>query len=101
MVDDPHHQSTTAPAAVARKQALRPSTAATPAENSISTLHSADTAARLHAELSVQVRSFAEELDVPVTFVKTFGDPHTVLRDSADRGARGALTPLRDLAWWH
>ncbi|MCR3749893.1 universal stress protein [Lentzea californiensis] len=41
--------------------------------------------ARLHAELSDQVRSFAEELDVPVTFVKTFGDPYTVLRDSADQ----------------
>jgi nucleotide-binding universal stress UspA family protein len=44
-----------------------------------------EAAARLHAELSAQVRSFAEELDVPVTFVKTFGDPYTVLRDSADQ----------------
>ena len=41
--------------------------------------------AHLHAELSDQVRSFAEELDLPVTFVKAFGDPYTVLRDSADR----------------
>lgn len=41
--------------------------------------------AHLHAELSDQIRSFAEELDVPVTFVKTFGDPYTTLRDSADR----------------
>lgn len=41
--------------------------------------------ARLHAELADQVRSFAEELDVPVTFLKAFGDPVTVLRDSADR----------------
>ncbi|MEV6710758.1 universal stress protein [Lentzea sp. NPDC051208] len=41
--------------------------------------------ARLHAELSDQVRSLAEELDVPVTFAKAFGDPYTVLRDSADQ----------------
>lgn len=41
--------------------------------------------AHLHAELSGQIRSAAEELDVPVTFVKTFGDPYTTLRDSADR----------------
>ncbi|MCG8922563.1 universal stress protein [Lentzea sp. CC55] len=41
--------------------------------------------ARLHAELSDQTRCAAEELDVPVTFVKAFGDPFTVLRDSADR----------------
>jgi nucleotide-binding universal stress UspA family protein len=40
---------------------------------------------RLHAELSDQIRSAAEELEVPVTFVKTFGDPYTTLRDSADR----------------
>ncbi|GGU50616.1 universal stress protein [Lentzea flava] len=41
--------------------------------------------ARLHAELREQARSAAEELDVPVTFVKTFGDPYTTLRDAADR----------------
>jgi len=41
--------------------------------------------ARLHAELSGQLRAAAEELGVPVTFVKTFGDPYTILRDSADR----------------
>ncbi|MGW6928995.1 universal stress protein [Lentzea sp. NPDC054927] len=40
---------------------------------------------RLHAELRDQIRSAAEELDVPVTFVKTFGDPYTTLRDSADQ----------------
>ncbi|WP_434443493.1 universal stress protein [Lentzea sp. E54] len=39
----------------------------------------------LHAELSDQARSAAEELEVPVTFVKAFGDPYTVLRDSADQ----------------
>ncbi|MET9230291.1 universal stress protein [Lentzea sp. NPDC003310] len=44
-----------------------------------------EAAARLHEELSSQVRSFAEELDVPVTFVKAFGDPVTVLRESADQ----------------
>lgn len=41
--------------------------------------------ARLHAELSDHIRSAAEELDVPVTFVKTFGDPYTTLRGSADQ----------------
>ncbi|MEU7474891.1 universal stress protein [Lentzea sp. NPDC042327] len=41
--------------------------------------------AGLYAELRGQVRAAAEELDVPVTFVKTFGDPFTTLRDCADR----------------
>ena len=41
--------------------------------------------AHLHAELRDQVSQLAEELDVPVTFVKAFGDPLTVLRDSADQ----------------
>ncbi len=41
--------------------------------------------ARLHTELRAQIRSAAEELDVPVTFVKTFGDPYTVLKESADQ----------------
>lgn len=41
--------------------------------------------AHLYAELRDQVRQFAEELDVPVTFVKAYGDPLTVLRDSADQ----------------
>ena len=41
--------------------------------------------ASLHAELRAQMRASAEELDVPVTFVKTFGDPYTTLRDAADR----------------
>ncbi|MFD5830625.1 universal stress protein [Lentzea sp. NPDC060358] len=41
--------------------------------------------AKLHAELAGQIRSAAEELNVPVTFVKTFGDPVTLLRDSADQ----------------
>lgn len=39
----------------------------------------------LHAELREQMRAAAEELDVPVTFLKTFGDPYTTLRDAADR----------------
>jgi nucleotide-binding universal stress UspA family protein len=41
--------------------------------------------AHLHTELRAQIRSFAEELDVPVTFVKAFGDPYTVLKESADQ----------------
>ncbi|SES21926.1 Nucleotide-binding universal stress protein, UspA family [Lentzea xinjiangensis] len=44
-----------------------------------------ETAAHLHAELSDQIRATAEELDVPVTFVKAFGDSFTTLRDAADR----------------
>jgi len=44
-----------------------------------------EAAARLHTELRAQIQSFAEELDVPVTFVKAFGDPYTVLKESADR----------------
>lgn len=41
--------------------------------------------ARLYTELRAQIQSAAEELDVPVTFVKTFGDPYTVLKESADQ----------------
>ncbi|MET9631940.1 universal stress protein [Lentzea sp. NPDC006480] len=41
--------------------------------------------AKLYAELRKQIQDAAEELDVPVTFVKTFGDPCTTLRDAADR----------------
>ncbi|HEX8866377.1 MAG TPA: universal stress protein [Lentzea sp.] len=41
--------------------------------------------ARLYGELRAQIQSFADELDVPVTFVKTFGDPYTVLKESADQ----------------
>lgn len=39
----------------------------------------------LYAELREQIRAAAEELAVPVTFLKTFGDPYTTLRDAADR----------------
>lgn len=41
--------------------------------------------ANLCAELREQMRSAAEELEVPVTFVKSFGDPYTTLREAADR----------------
>lgn len=44
-----------------------------------------DAIVKLHAELREQIRSGAEELAVPVTFLKTFGDPYTTLRDAADR----------------
>jgi nucleotide-binding universal stress UspA family protein len=44
-----------------------------------------DAIVKLHAELREQMRSAAEELAVPVTFLKTFGDPYTTLRDAADR----------------
>ena len=39
----------------------------------------------LHAELSGQIRGAAEELGVPVTFLKAYGDPYTTLREAADR----------------
>ncbi|SDG56953.1 Nucleotide-binding universal stress protein, UspA family [Lentzea fradiae] len=51
----------------------------------VASVHEHEATARLHAELSAHARSTAEELDVPVTFVKTFGDPVTVLREAADR----------------
>lgn len=44
-----------------------------------------DAMVQLHAELREQVRSGAEELGVPVTFVKTYGDPYIALRDAADQ----------------
>jgi len=44
-----------------------------------------DATVKLYAELRDQIRSAAEELAVPVTFLKTFGDPYTTLRDAADR----------------
>jgi nucleotide-binding universal stress UspA family protein len=39
---------------------------------------------QLRAELSGEIRSAAEELGVPVTFMAIHGDPATVLRDAAD-----------------
>jgi nucleotide-binding universal stress UspA family protein len=39
---------------------------------------------QLCAELSAEIRSAAEELSVPVTFVKIHGDPVTALREAAD-----------------
>jgi nucleotide-binding universal stress UspA family protein len=44
-----------------------------------------DTALRLYTELRDQIRAGAEELAVPVTLLKMFGDPYTALRDTADR----------------
>ncbi|GAB3711972.1 universal stress protein [Amycolatopsis oliviviridis] len=44
-----------------------------------------DTTLQLYAELRDQIREAAEELEVPVSFLKTFGDPYTALRDTADR----------------
>lgn len=38
----------------------------------------------LYRELREQIRSSAEELGVPATFVKAYGDPYTTLRDTAD-----------------
>ena len=45
-----------------------------------------DTAVQLYAEIREQIREAAEELEVPVSFLKTYGDPYTVLRETADRG---------------
>ena len=43
-----------------------------------------DAMEKLHAELSAQIRAAAEELGVPVTFLKAYGDPYTTLREAAD-----------------
>jgi len=44
-----------------------------------------DTAMRAAAyALSAQIRAAAEELGVPVTFLKAYGDPYTTLREAAD-----------------
>lgn len=39
----------------------------------------------LHCDLRSSARDAAEELRVPVTFLKTYGDPFTQLRDAADQ----------------
>jgi nucleotide-binding universal stress UspA family protein len=39
---------------------------------------------QLHEELGREIRAHAEELAVPVTFVKVHGDPVTALREAAD-----------------
>jgi nucleotide-binding universal stress UspA family protein len=44
-----------------------------------------DAAERLYAELRDQLRDAAEEFELPVTFLKAYGDPFTTLRDAADR----------------
>ncbi|WP_326951340.1 universal stress protein [Amycolatopsis sp. NBC_01307] len=44
-----------------------------------------DTTWQVYTELRDQIRSGAEELEVPVTLLKMFGDPYTALRDTADR----------------
>jgi nucleotide-binding universal stress UspA family protein len=44
-----------------------------------------DTTLQLYTELRDQIRTGAEELGVPVTLFKTFGDPYTALRNTADR----------------
>ncbi|GHF93927.1 MULTISPECIES: universal stress protein [Amycolatopsis] len=43
-----------------------------------------DTTTHLYAELREQMRTAATELQVPVSLLKTFGDPYTALRDAAD-----------------
>lgn len=44
-----------------------------------------DAGEKLYEELRAQIRDSAEELAVPVTFLKAYGDPSTTLRDAADR----------------
>jgi nucleotide-binding universal stress UspA family protein len=44
-----------------------------------------DATERLYVELRDQVRAAADEFAVPVTFLKTYGDPFATLRDAADR----------------
>lgn len=43
-----------------------------------------DAAETLHVELRAQIKAAAEELGVPVAFMKAFGDPFTRLREAAD-----------------
>lgn len=57
----------------------------TPLRPAVATVLEHDTATHLYAELRDQMREAAEELRVPVTVVKTFGDPYTALRETADR----------------
>ena len=56
-----------------------------PLRPAVATVLEHDTATHLYAELRDQMRDAAEELRVPVTLVKTYGDPYTALRDTADR----------------
>lgn len=56
-----------------------------PLRPAVATLIDHDTATHLSAELRGQMREAAEELEVPVTFVTSFGDPYATLRDTADR----------------
>jgi len=45
-----------------------------------------ETAETLRGELRSQAKAAAEELAVPVAFVRAFGDPFTRLREAADQG---------------
>jgi nucleotide-binding universal stress UspA family protein len=56
-----------------------------PLRPAVATVLEHDTATHLFAELRDQMRDAAEELRVPVMLVKTYGDPYTALRDTADR----------------
>src|SRR5262245_55596890 len=44
-----------------------------------------DAIVELYTELRDKIRAGAEELGVPVTFAKTYGDSYTALRDCADQ----------------
>jgi nucleotide-binding universal stress UspA family protein len=44
-----------------------------------------DAIVELYTDLRDRTRSGAEELGVPVTFVRLYGDAYTALRDTADR----------------
>ncbi|MFJ7219293.1 universal stress protein [Amycolatopsis sp. NPDC098790] len=56
-----------------------------PLRPAVATVLEHDTATHLYAELRDQMRSAAEELRIAVTLVKTYGDPYTALRETADR----------------
>lgn len=43
-----------------------------------------DAMEKLYVELRGQIRAAAEEFAVPVTFLKAYGDPYTMLREAAD-----------------
>jgi nucleotide-binding universal stress UspA family protein len=44
-----------------------------------------EAAQELDSDLRSTARRAAEELDVPITFLKTYGDPYTRLREAADQ----------------
>jgi nucleotide-binding universal stress UspA family protein len=75
---------------LARRQGYRLIVAFVAAHSALSAMGPAVAAAQeaveeLDSELRSTARRAAEELDVPVVFLKAYGDPFTRLRDAADQ----------------